>query len=115
MTNVTLKAAREKAEPFGERAELLAARLEDGARMLINFAATLTDAEWSARVPHDGRKIGVIVHHVASAYPVEIELARMIAAGTPMTGITSADVDAMNAKHAAENDAVTKEQALDLL
>jgi hypothetical protein len=39
----------------------------------------------------------------------------VLAAGNPVVGVTSADVDGINARHAAEHDAVTKEAALDLL
>lgn len=97
------------------RAEHLALRLEEGARALAAFADTLTEAQWRQRVPKDGRTVGVIVHHVASVYPLEIELARKLAAGLPITGVTMDGVHAMNARHARENSEVTKEQALALL
>jgi hypothetical protein len=99
----------------GRRANALAERLEQGARALIAFAAGLTHEEWRTRTPHDGRTVGVIVHHVASVYPLEIQLAQRVADGTPVTGVTMADIDAMNAAHAADNAEVTKEAALDLL
>jgi hypothetical protein len=97
------------------RTDALADRLEHGARALATLASDLTDAEWQTRIPRDGRKIGVIVHHVASMYPLEIQLAQTLAAGKPVVGVTSDDVDAINAAHAREHDAVTKEAALDLL
>jgi hypothetical protein len=97
------------------QAEALAVRLEAGARALAAFAATLTDTEWRRPVPHDGRTVGVVVHHVASVYPVEIELAQVLAGGQPVTGVTMDDIHAMNATHAAEHAAVTKPAALDLL
>ncbi|HJQ70872.1 MAG TPA: DinB family protein [Blastocatellia bacterium] len=97
------------------RANALADRLEQGARALAIFAGELTDAEWRARVPKDGRKIGVIVHHVASLYPVEIELAQTLAQGQPVRGLTWDDVHQMNAQHARDYDSVTKEEALNLL
>jgi DinB superfamily len=96
-------------------ANALAERLEQGANALAAFASGLTDAQWQSRMPGDGRKIGVIVHHVASVYPVEIHLAQVLAEGKPVTGVTGADINAMNAAHAVENDAVTKEAAIDLL
>jgi hypothetical protein len=96
-------------------ANALAERLEEGARRLTAFALSLTDAEWRTPMPHDGRTLGVIVHHVASVYPVEIQLAQTIAGGIPITGVTMADIDAMNAKHAAGHAAATKADALDLL
>ena len=97
------------------QANALADRLEQGARALAAFAANLTDAQWNTRVPHDGRTVGVTVHHVASMYPLEIQLALVVAQGDPLTGVSWADVDAINAKHAADYAAVTKEAAIDLL
>jgi hypothetical protein len=96
-------------------ANALAERLEEGARALAAFAVGLTDTEWQTRVPHDGRTIGVIVHHVASVYPLEIQLAQTVGDGKPVAGVTMDDVHAMNAKHAAEHAGVTKIEALDLL
>jgi hypothetical protein len=93
----------------------LAERLEQGARALAALATSLTDAQWQARIPPDGRKTGVVVHHVASMYPIEIQVAQTIASGQPVTGLTWGVVDAINAKHAAENGAVTKQAALELL
>ena len=98
-----------------QRANALADRLEQGARALAAFATSLTDAEWNTRVPHDGRTVGVTVHHVASIYPLEIQLAQTLAAGHPVTGLTWDDVHAGNAAHAQENAGVTREAALELL
>jgi hypothetical protein len=97
------------------RARALADRLERGAHALATFASALTDAQWRTAVLRDGRKIGVVVHHVASVYPIEIQLAQTLAAGKPVTGVTMDDVHAMNAAHAKEHEAVTKEVALELL
>jgi hypothetical protein len=97
------------------RSEALADRLEQGASALANLAGALTTAEWQTRVPGDGRKVGVVVHHVATMYPLEISLAQQLARGEPITGVTWDDVRAMNAAHAREHDAVTREAALDLL
>ena len=100
---------------MSKRTDALADRLEHGARALDTFASALSDAEWQTPVPHDGRKIGVIVHHVATMYPLEIHLAQKLAGGEPVTGVSWDDVHEMNAGHAKEHDAVTKEAALDLL
>lgn len=99
----------------GTRSAALAARLERGASDLADFARSLTDAEWRMTTPGDGRTVGVIVHHVASVYPLEIRLAEMIAAGTPITGVTTATVDDMNAAHAAGHAGVTRTETLTLL
>jgi hypothetical protein len=97
------------------RAEGLARRLEQGASALEAMAGALSDAEWQTRVPNDGRKVGVVVHHVASMYPLEIQLAAVLAAGKPIADVTWHQVHALNAAHAAEHDAVTREAALELL
>jgi hypothetical protein len=100
---------------MNDRSEALAARLEAGATALAAFAATLSETEWQTPVPHDGRKIGVVVHHVASVYPIEIHLAQELAAGQPITAVTWDAVHTMNRDHVKENDGVTKEAALALL
>jgi hypothetical protein len=100
---------------MNNRTNALADRLEQGARELATLASELSTAEWQTPVPGDGRKIGVIVHHVASVYPIETQLAQTIAGGTPVKGVTADVINDMNAGHAAENVAVTKEATLDLL
>ncbi|HET9786320.1 MAG TPA: maleylpyruvate isomerase N-terminal domain-containing protein [Pyrinomonadaceae bacterium] len=100
---------------MSQRTNALADRLEAGARALADFARTLTEAEWQTRIPMDRRKVGVIVHHVASVYPLEIQLAETLAAGKSVVGVNWDAVNKMNATHAQENDTCTKEETLDLL
>jgi hypothetical protein len=97
------------------RSQLLAERLERGARALEALAASLTDAQWATPIPRDGRTIGVVVHHVASMYPIEVQFALTLATGRPVEGVTWNDIHALNASHAAEHAAVTKNEALSLL
>jgi hypothetical protein len=97
------------------RTEALAERLELGVRQLTDLARSLSEEQWQQRIPHDGRKIGVVVHHVGTMYPIEIELALKLAAGQPVEGVTWQKVHQMNAAHAGEYDGVTKGEALALL
>ncbi|HEY1953217.1 MAG TPA: DinB family protein [Gemmatimonadaceae bacterium] len=97
------------------RSNALAERLEQGARALADFASNLTEEEWQLTVPHDGRKIGVVVHHVGNMYPLEIQIAQQAARGEPIVGVTGEAVNGINAAHAAEFDGVTKAEALELL
>lgn len=97
------------------RARLLADRLERGASALAAFASELTTAEWRTPVPGDGRSVGVVVHHVASALPTEIHLAQVLASGKPVTAVTRDDIHAANAAHARDNHDVTREESLYLL
>ncbi|HSY84838.1 MAG TPA: DinB family protein [Gemmatimonadaceae bacterium] len=100
---------------MSHRTNALAARLERGAAALAAFASTLTDEEWQTRIPHDGRKIGVVVHHVATMYPLEIALAQKLATGEPIAGVTWDDVHSLNAQHAKDFDGVTKAETIALL
>jgi hypothetical protein len=115
MTSVESQQPAKTAERSNRIANALADRLEQGARALAAFTGGLTEAEWQTRLPGDGRRVGVVVHHVASVYPIEIQLAQVLAGGQPVTGVTWDNVHEMNAGHARENDGVTKEAALDLL
>jgi hypothetical protein len=97
------------------RAENLAQRIERGAGELAAFADGLTDAEWKTAVLPDGRLAGVIVHHVASVYPIEVHLAMEVANGKAVEGVTWAAIAEMNAKHANENGNAGKAETLALL
>jgi hypothetical protein len=98
------------------RAELLADRIEEGAAGLAAFAAGLSEVEWLEPVSGtDRRPVGVIVHHVASMYPIEIDVARAIASGKAVTDVTWDVVAELNAKHAYEHAEVTKAAALERL
>jgi hypothetical protein len=100
---------------MSKRSYELARRLELGALALEAFASSLTEFEWQSRVPEDGRKIGVVVHHVASVYPIEIQLAQTLAKGQAVEGVTWDVITKMNAAHAKEFESVTKEETLELL
>jgi len=92
---------------MGRRAESLADRIEEGAAGLATFAGGLSET--------DHRSIGVIVHHVATVYPIEVDLARAIANGKAVTDVTWEAVTQLNASHAREHAGVTKAAALELL
>ncbi len=103
---------------MGRRAESLADRIEKGAAGLAAFVEGLSDADWRKPMSGSGkdrRPVGVIVHHVASVYPIEIDLAKAIAGGKAVTDVTWEAVGEMNAKHASDQASVTKAAALELL
>jgi SAM-dependent methyltransferase len=99
------------------RAELLADRIDEGANALAGFAEGLSDEEWNTPIlmGNDSRTAGVLVHHVATMYPIEIDAARSIASGKAVTDITWDGVAQFNAMHAHEKAGVTKAEALKLL
>ena len=100
---------------MSKRAEALAQRIEQGAQALAGYAKELTDAQWRTNVPPDGRPAGVIIHHVASVYPIEIDLARQIASGKSVAGVTWGFVAELNAKHARDNAGAGKQETVDAL
>jgi hypothetical protein len=98
------------------RAESLAARIEEGAAGLLAFAERLSEAEWRKPISAtDRRSVGVIVHHVASMYPIEVDLARAVAAGKATPDVTWDAVAQINAKHTQDNAQVSMAAALELL
>ena len=100
---------------MARRSQQLAERLEQGAANLARFAEALSDAEWRMKIPHDGRTVGVIVHHVGNMYPIEIQLAQTLGDGKPIAGVTWDAVADINAKHAKEHAGVTKQEAVEFL
>jgi hypothetical protein len=110
--------AKEMGDSTSRRAESLAARIEEGAAGLAAFSEGLSEAEWRAPLSTAGtdrRPIGVIVHHVASVYPIEVDLARAIGSGKAVTEVTWEAVAELNAGHARDQAAVTKAATLELL
>lgn len=97
------------------RADALADRLILGASELANYVRGLTDSEWNKPVLGDGRSIGVVVHHVASVYPIEVELAETLGKGNSITEVTKEAIDQMNAQHAIDSSQVERKETMDLL
>jgi len=101
---------------MSKRAEALASRIEEGAAGLASFAEGLSDADWQkpVRGVRDGRSIGVVVHHVATVYPIEVQLAQGIGAGQAVD-VTWEVVNSLNGQHATEFSGTSRMAALDLL
>jgi len=97
------------------RAQLLSQRIEQGFEAMAEYAQGLSESQWQTVIPPDGRKAGVIIHHVASVYPIEVHLAREVASGKAVEGITWSGVAEMNAKHAQDHAAAGKAETIDLL
>lgn len=100
---------------MSKRAEILAERIEQGANTLAEFVEGLSEEQWRTVVRPDGRRVGVLVHHVASVYPIEVHLASQIASGKAVECVTWNDVAEMNSKHARDNSEVSRREAVALL
>ena len=102
--------------PASNRAAVLADRIEQGGAGLAAFAEGISEAEWHLPVSSaDHRSVGVIVHHVASMYPIEIDVARAVAGGNAVTDVSWDAVAQINAKHAQDQASATKAATLELL
>jgi len=82
---------------MSKRAEALAQRVVQGHQELVAFVKGCSEAQWQTYLPDEDRSVGVLVHHIASALPVEIDLVKALASGKPITGVTLDMVDQMNA------------------
>ena len=99
----------------GVRAKRLADRIEEGARLLADLALTLSGEEWAIPVSeHDRRPVGVIVHHVASMYELEIGAVLEISKGNRVD-VAWENIAQINAKHAEENPNATKSETIEFL
>jgi hypothetical protein len=100
----------------GTRSQALASRVEEGAAALAAFAEGLSETEWRKPVSAtDSRSVGVVVDHVATVYPIEIDVARTIASGEAIKEVTWKVIADMHAGHAHDQADVTKAAALELL
>ena len=100
---------------MSERAEVLAQRVAQGHQELISFVEGCSDVEWKSNCPKENWSVGVVIHHVASVLPIEIDLTKVLASGQPITEVTMAEVNQMNAEHAKENIHCSKKETLELL
>jgi DinB family protein len=120
MTNFAAGTMVEKSnapiKPANSRAAKLADRILLGASTLAAFAEGLTDAEWVLPISeNDKRNVGVIVHHVASMYPIETDAAQAVAGGKELMDVTWDVIAGVNAQHATENGTVGKAETIELL
>lgn len=88
---------------MSKRTEELAMRLEEGAAQMAAYAESLSPQQWATIVPKEERSVGVLIHHVANMYPVEVSVAQIVANGQAVEGVTWDVVADINAKHAVEN------------
>ncbi len=100
---------------MSQRAQALAERVAREHRELIAFVQALPEAEWRADCPNDRRTVNVVVHHVASMLPLELDLVKVLASGQPISGVTLDAVNDINAEHARAHASCGKQETLDLL
>jgi hypothetical protein len=94
------------------RAEALAADLVSSYTRFADYLEGLSAEQWRRPAGNhpqivvgedEDRPVGVVAHHVGDTIPMFAERARRIAESEPLDPITSAAMDAANARHAAAN------------
>jgi hypothetical protein len=98
----------------GEPAQALVSRFQDFVDAFGAYVGGLSEAQWQTLVPNEGRTVGVVAHHVASAFVGAAQGAFMLSLGRSIT-VTTESIDQGNARHAEQNAAVTKQDVLALL
>jgi len=100
---------------MNKRSEALATRIEQGAAALATYIEGLTPQQWETPVPGEARSVGILVHHVANMYPLEMQLAKTIADGQAIAGVTWDAVAEINANHAHDHANPERMETLTLL
>jgi uncharacterized damage-inducible protein DinB len=100
---------------MSERAKNLAQQLEHANRDLIHTIEGLSDGQWRAKTPDDGRSVGVVAHHVATSHKSVAGLVGAIAHGKAVPTITMEMIHEGNATHATQFANCTKAETLALL
>jgi Mycothiol maleylpyruvate isomerase N-terminal domain len=100
---------------MSERARNLAQQLEQANQSLIATVEGLSDTQWRAKTPGDGRSVGVVAHHVATSHKSVAGLVGAIAHGHAVPTITMEMVHEGNAAHATQHANCTKAETLALL
>jgi hypothetical protein len=100
---------------MSERAQTLAARLDQANKDLIGLLQGCTEEQWRQPCADEGRSVGVVAHHVADAHTASSGWLRAIVAGEPLPGLTHADIDNYNARRASAHPDPLKDDTLRLL
>ena len=79
---------------------------EQWRRVGVNYPQRINDED-------EGRTLGVIAHHVATSGPFILERIQLMAAGRSLPRV--GDFRELNARHAAENAGVTRDEVLKVL
>jgi hypothetical protein len=94
------------------KADQLARRYEDAVANFISDVEGLSDADLRAKTDVEGWTVAACAHHAATASAPLASMAQAAAMGGPMPPITQAMLDEMNAKHAQDFAACSREETL---
>ena len=98
-----------------EQARQLAGRFNQLNDEVMAFVTPLTDDQWDTLCSDDERPVGIVAHHIATAYSAIGGWLVTLADGKPLPPLTMEMLDAVNDAHARMHAGVGKAETLDLL
>ena len=99
---------------MGAKGEELAKKFEAKAQDVTTALEKLSDADWKKVTDAEKWSVGVTAHHIASSHELIAGLAKTVATGGALPGLTMDAIHAMNAKHAQDFTGCTKAETLAL-
>ena len=100
---------------MAESARELAEQFERINDEVIAIVEGCSDEQWGTLVPEEGRKVGVVCHHVAERYGFQTQLVQALSTGVAGPSIDVEAIHAANAQHMERYANCTKDEALALL
>ncbi|MFN8496805.1 MAG: DinB family protein [Anaerolineae bacterium] len=98
-----------------EQARQLADRFSQLNDEVMAFVTPLTDEQWDMICGDDERPVGIVAHHIATAYSAIAGWLVTLADGKPLPPLTMEMLNAVNDAHAQQHAGVSKADTLDLL
>jgi hypothetical protein len=96
-------------------AQALAEQFSALNRSIIAWVEGCSDAQWQHPCGDDTRTVGLVAHHIGSAYPQISQLVGLVASGQQLPALTEEMFHQGNAQHAAAFAGCTQKQVSELL
>lgn len=93
----------------------LAAQVDAVTAIVARAIEACDDEQWQIVIGSEGRSVGVVFHHIASAYPLIAGWAVDIARGADLPAVSFDDIHAMNHQHAEAHANVDRATTLALM
>jgi hypothetical protein len=100
---------------MSNKSEALAAQFEQAVADLVQAVESRSDAQWRATCGDEQWTVAATAHHVGAQWPLELEYITAAAEGRTSPAYTWDDINAKNARHAAEFAACTRAEVAKLL
>lgn len=100
---------------MGDRAQRLAAKFDQAHNDLVQTVESIPDDKWQLTCLNDERPVGVVAHHIGTAYAYTFEAAELAGTGQPVPPMSLEMTKAMNAEHAIQHGTCSKADALKVL